>query len=82
MDKKIRIAILNNEFEAQLLEAALNEQQIDHHLECYHDLAYDGIFQLQRGWGTVYASNADRLTVIKIIEDIRKIPQENDEIDN
>lgn len=79
MNKTVKIAVINNEYEAHLLEAALKEQKIAHHFECYHDLAYDGIFQLQRGWGAIYALEEDRLKVAQIIEEIRKIPQGNEE---
>lgn len=53
MEHYIRIAHLNNEVEARLLGSLLNEQAVDHAIVSYHDSAFDGLFQEQRGWGHV-----------------------------
>jgi hypothetical protein len=47
--------ILRNEIEAGLLDAILKEDGIPHYIMTYHDRAYDGIWQLQSGWGCVVA---------------------------
>lgn len=68
----IRIATLENEIEARLLEAVLQERQIDHRLRSYHDLAYDGLFQASLGWGALYAAAADQTEILAILKDIRQ----------
>ncbi len=55
MDEFKKILILENEIEARLLDSVLNERNIPHRIRSYHDSAYDGIFQAQKGWGVVLA---------------------------
>ena len=50
-----RIDDIRNEIEGQQLKAILDERGIPYHLRSYHDSAYDGLFQLQLGWGYVEA---------------------------
>jgi len=67
-----KIATLDNEFEAQLLASILEEREIPHRLRSYHDTAFDGLFQTQKGWGVVQAPDAYADEVREIIADIRK----------
>jgi hypothetical protein len=55
MLKKKRVVVLENEVEARLLESVLTERSIPHVIVSYHDSAYDGLYQLQKGWGYVEA---------------------------
>jgi hypothetical protein len=64
------ILILENEMEAQLLESILNERDIPHRLRSYHDSAYDGLYQAQRGWGLVLAPIAFRDEIMAIYRDL------------
>ena len=50
-----KIANVDNQFEAQIIDAILEERQIPHLLKSYYDSAYDGIYQGQKGWGALYA---------------------------
>jgi hypothetical protein len=50
-----KIVVLNNAFEAKLVENLLKERDIPHRIRSYHDSAYDGLFQAQKGWGRVEA---------------------------
>jgi len=68
----IKIATMENEIEAQLLDSILNEQDIPHLIRSYHDAAYDGIFIPQKGWGSVYAPESQRETIREIISNIRR----------
>jgi hypothetical protein len=72
MNKPARIATLENEVEAQLLSALLDEEGINHLLRTYHDSAYDGLFQAERGWGHVEADESDRKRVLEIIASLRE----------
>lgn len=67
-----KIATLDNEFEAQLLESILKEREIPHRLRSYHDTAFDGLFQTQKGWGVVLAPQAYTDEILEIVSDIRK----------
>ncbi len=55
MDGFRKVLVLDNEIEARLLDSILTERGIPHRLKSYHDTAYDGIFQAQKGWGHVEA---------------------------
>lgn len=55
MSKAVKILILNNEFEANLLSGLLNEKNIPHLIRSYHDSAYDGLWQSSSGWGHLEA---------------------------
>ena len=58
MDDYSKIATLDNDIEAQLLDSILMERQIPHLMRSYHDTAYDGLYQTQKGWGIVSAPEA------------------------
>ena len=55
MDKFKKILSLENQIEAKLLESILKERGIPHMIRSYHDTAYDGLFQSQKGWGRLDA---------------------------
>ena len=72
MDKYIKVKIIDNEMEAQLLEGILQERNVPHHMKSYHSDAYDGLFQFQQGWGAIYAPEEYRQEILEIIADLRK----------
>ena len=72
MEDYIKVATLDNEIEARLLESILNERAIPHRLRSYHDTAYDGLFQTQKGWGTVNAPESYEDEISEILSDVRK----------
>jgi len=65
-----KIVVLENEIEAQLMDSILTERQIPHRMKSYHDTAYDGIFQAQKGWGIVEAPESYRDEIKAIQEDL------------
>jgi len=67
----IDIAILDNIIEAQLVESILNEQNIPHFIRSFHDTAYDGLFQVQMGWGKLCAPFSYKQEIIEILNDVR-----------
>jgi hypothetical protein len=67
----IKIAVLENTIEAQLLGSVLTQYEIPHRLRSYHDTAYDGLFQLQKGWGEVYGPHAVRQQVLDALAELR-----------
>jgi len=50
-----KIVVLNNDLEAKIVEDLLKDRGIPHRMRSYHDSAYDGLFQAQKGWGIVEA---------------------------
>ena len=67
----VKIAVLENIIEAQVMESILWEQEIPHRIRSFHDTAYDGLFQLQKGWGEIYAPPSRQKEVEDILKDIR-----------
>jgi len=55
MERYKKVVVLNNEMEAKIVENMLNDRGIPHRIRSYHDSAYDGLFQAQKGWGIVEA---------------------------
>ncbi len=76
----IKIAVVENAIEAQLLTSLLRQYGIPHHLCSYHDTAYDGIFQLQKGWGEIRGPAEQQAQILEILSDIRgQVPDRGEE---
>ena len=67
----VDVAVLENIIEAQVIESILTEQNIPHRIRSYHDTAYDGLFQVQKGWGQLYAPHTYKQEILDILNDIR-----------
>ena len=81
MEKHIKIAILDNEFEAQMLESILKERNIPFFLKSYYDTAFDGLYQTQKGWGHI-SSPAENAEEIKaILAELRSAAEESFDIE-
>lgn len=78
MDKETKIAVLEDQFEAQLLSSILTERDIPHSLRSYHDTAYDGLFQAVKGWGSLYAPESYKKEISEILDEIRTNPPDRD----
>ena len=68
----MKLDILESQIEAQLLGSILNERRIPHHIESYHDTAYDGLFQTQKGWGYISCPVSWSEEIRGILAEIRK----------
>ncbi|WP_418792432.1 hypothetical protein [Phosphitispora sp. TUW77] len=66
-----KIAVLENQVEASFLETILKERQIPFNIKSYHDAAYDGIFQIVKGWGAVFAPINFKDEILEILNEIR-----------
>ncbi|MEE9403166.1 MAG: hypothetical protein V3V47_08215 [Desulfobacteria bacterium] len=67
----VKVDILENEIEAQLLDSILNERGIPHHIRSYHDTAYNGLYQTQKGWGQIRAPVSWSEKIRAILSEIR-----------
>jgi len=68
----VKIANIENLIEAQVLESALKEREIPYRLRSFHDTAYDGLFQFQKGWGEIYAPIDRKEEILEIIDSNRQ----------
>ena len=71
MEAYIKVAVLENAIEAQLIESILKENALPHHIRSFHDTAYDGLFQMQKGWGVLNAPASVKDEMLKIVENVR-----------
>lgn len=72
MDKLEKIAVLESEVQAELVDSVLEQRDIPHLMRSYHDSAYDGIFQTHAGWGHVEAPAAFRDEILAVIADVKR----------
>ena len=68
----VKIAVLANLIEAQVVESMLDQHGIPFRIRSFHDTAYDGLFQLQKGWGEIYAPPERKQEILEIIEHTRR----------
>jgi hypothetical protein len=72
MEDYKKIAILEDEVEARLVDSVLRERDIPHRMRSYYDTALDGLFQTQKGWGYVAAPDEYEVEVTEILADLRE----------
>lgn len=72
MEDYKKIAVLDDELEAGLLDSVLSEREIPHRMRSYYDTALDGLFQVQKGWGYVAAPERYEAEVTEILADLRE----------
>ena len=67
-----KVATLENEIEARLLDSILTERNIPHLIQSFYDTAYDGLYQTQKGWGYISAPGVCFEEIDEIITSIRQ----------
>ena len=72
MHKIKRIAGLNNAAEADLVSGILEEEEIPHFIKPVSEKAYDGLFEIQQGWGFIEAPEAYEKQILEILENFRR----------
>ena|SRR5438445_6816144 len=65
-----KIALVENEAEAERLDVELTNLKIPHVMRSYHDSALDGLYQFSHGWGEVEGPNERKEEILSILEDI------------
>jgi len=70
-----KVAVLESEVEADLLDVELNTQGIPHVMVSYRDAALDGLFQTLRGWGHVEAPAELKDQILSILKEISREPE-------
>ncbi len=67
----IGIARIENAIEGQLVDSILTDQEIPHRIRSFHDTAYNGLYQFQKGWGEITAPEEFKDAILDILEKIR-----------
>jgi hypothetical protein len=70
-----KVAVLENEVEADLLDIELKSQGIPHVMVSYRDTALDGLFQTLRGWGHIEAPGEAKDQILSILKEISQRPE-------
>src|SRR2546429_109569 len=63
-----RVYTLSNEIEAQLLLGILEHERIDAIVQTYREMAFDGLFIPQRGWGCIITREEDSTRAVEVIQ--------------
>jgi tetratricopeptide (TPR) repeat protein len=71
-EKTIPIYGLSSLGEADALKALLEENGIDCMVQSFHDYAYDGLWQSQKGWGVLKVLEKDKPKAEELIADFLK----------
>ena len=74
--KFIKIINLDNAIEAQLIQSILDQHQLPYRIRSFYDTAYDGLFQVQKGWGELTAPEPYREEILDIVKEIRSNQEE------
>ena len=77
MEKLEKIAVLDSEVQAELVDSVLSERGIPHLMQCYHDSALDGIYQARAGWGHIEAPGDSNDEILAVIEEIKRQASSN-----
>lgn len=72
MDKLKKIAVLDNEVQAELVDNVLEERGIPHLMRTYHDSALDGLFESHSGWGHIEAPEECKDEILAVIAEIKR----------
>lgn len=70
MEKAVKILVLKNEIEATLLDEILNERGIAHMIRPFHDSAYNGVWQTDTAWGSLFADEENKEEILRIYSEM------------
>jgi len=70
-----KVAGLDHEVEAELIDGVLSGRDIPHIMQSYHDSALDGLFQAGKGWGVILAPASFREEIQAALAEIRRQSQ-------
>jgi hypothetical protein len=71
---------VRTEQEAIILQSLLDEEDISCYVQAYSDSVYDGLFQLEMGWGQVHVKEDHRIRAEDILKDIRNSNSDHEEV--
>jgi ribosomal protein L40E len=70
-----KVAVLDNEVQAELMDGVLSGRGIPHIMQTYHDSALDGLYQMGKGWGVILAPASFREEILAALAEIRRQSQ-------
>ena len=73
----IRVATIENRFEADLITRALTTEGIEYLIKTFEDTAYDGLFVTQKGYAALFVNETDEDLARSIVDEIRAAVESN-----
>lgn len=68
----VPVKIAENAFEADRIRAVLEQEGFTVMVRSFHDTAYDGIYQAQKGWGYVEVPQNEKEGAERIIKELEQ----------
>jgi predicted nucleic acid-binding Zn-ribbon protein len=68
----VKVAIVDNQFEADVIKDALEKEDIPVLMRSFRDTSFNGIFIPQKGWGSVHVPEEFREKAQEVIEAVDK----------
>jgi len=68
----VKVATLESQFEADLIEKALAERGIAARVRPHRDSAYDGLYLPAQGWGSLWAEEEERERAAAVVAEVRR----------
>lgn len=65
-----KVIIFDNIFQMHQLSLVLETMKIEFRVHSYHDTAYNGIIQYQKGWGYLEANEEDELMIQQLYQEL------------
>jgi hypothetical protein len=75
----VKVATVDNKFEADVLTNSLKKECIPVMVRSFHDTAYDGIYIPQKGWGIILVPGEDKDKAEEIIAAVKGAISEDTE---
>ena len=72
----VKVFILQDRFEADIIEKELDREGIPVLIRSFRDTAYDGIYIPRKGWGEVRVPEKDRERAQELIDNLQHVLQE------
>ncbi len=72
METFVPVKVAENAFEADRFQAALEQEGFTVLIRTFHDTAYDGIYEAQKGWGYVEVPMKDRERAERVVKDLEQ----------
>lgn len=72
MGKYVTVIEFENVAESTLIQSILENEGIPFVIRSYHDSAYDGLFQFQKGWGRLEAPEEFKERILLLYKDMNQ----------
>ncbi len=79
MEEWVKAGTIENRFEGDRISQVLQEAGIPFLIKSFLDTAYDGLYIPQKGWGVVMVSGKNREEAERLISEVKKTFEEEED---